>query len=219
VLGPVPGPARAVVVFVLSDLCNYLGHRLLHRVGWLWRWHAVHHSSRRLDWLATSRGHPVDQVLNLLAAALPVLVLGGASYASALIGFLYLYPFLLHANVRLPSGRLGLILVTPEFHHWHHAADLEAHDRNFGAVLSLWDRLFATAHTGRGRPTAYGIDDPTLDGRDYLGQLAAPLGRRAGRGPGVGVAQPGGSGDPPTPDGPSTTADSLELAPVPPSPR
>jgi sterol desaturase/sphingolipid hydroxylase (fatty acid hydroxylase superfamily) len=155
-----------VVVMVVSDLFNYLAHRLLHRLTWLWRLHAVHHSSQHLDWLATSRGHPIDQIVNLAAASLPVLALGGASYATGLIAFLYLYPFLLHANARLRVRWLGLVFVTPVFHHWHHAEETAAHDHNFGAVLSIWDRLFHTAIDRASYPSRYGTGDDTLDRQD-----------------------------------------------------
>ena len=170
-----PTAGSLVVVIVISDLFNYLAHRLLHRLTWLWRLHAVHHSSERLDWLATSRGHPIDQIVNLTAASLPVLALGGASYAPALIAFLYLYPFLLHANARLPVRWLGLVFVTPVFHHWHHAEETAAHDHNFGAIFSVWDRLFGTAIDSPSYPTAYGTGDGALDRQDYLGQLVTPL--------------------------------------------
>lgn len=170
-----PTIVSLVVVIVVSDLFNYLAHRLLHRLTWLWRLHAVHHSSRHLDWLATSRGHPIDQIVNLAAASLPVLALGGASYAPGLIAFLYLYPFLLHANARLPVRWLGLVFVTPVFHHWHHAEETAAHDHNFGAILSIWDRLFRTAIDSAGYPARYGTGDSTLDSQDYLGQLTTPL--------------------------------------------
>ena len=162
-------------VILVSDLLNYLAHRLLHRVRWLWRLHAVHHSSERVDWLATSRGHPIDQIINLTAASLPVLAVGGASYATALIAFLYLYPFVLHAHARLPVKGLGWVFVTPVFHHWHHAEDAAAHDRNFGAIFSFWDRLFHTALVDARYPTAYGLGDGRLDRQDYLGQLVTPL--------------------------------------------
>jgi sterol desaturase/sphingolipid hydroxylase (fatty acid hydroxylase superfamily) len=170
-----PNLASLALVVVVSDLFNYLAHRLLHRLSWLWRLHAVHHSSEHLDWLATSRGHPIDQIVNLTAASLPVLALGGASYAPALIAFLYLYPFVLHANARLSSRWLGLVFVTPVFHHWHHAEDAAAHNHNFGAIFSIWDRMFGTAIGSQDYPASYGRGDSSLDRRDYLGQLAAPL--------------------------------------------
>jgi sterol desaturase/sphingolipid hydroxylase (fatty acid hydroxylase superfamily) len=172
-----PNPVSLIAVLVVSDLFNYLAHRLLHRVGWLWRFHAVHHSSEHLDWLATSRGHPIDQIVNLTAASLPVIALGGAGYAPALIAFLYLYPFVLHANARLRCPWLGLVFVTPVFHHWHHAEEEVAHDRNFGAILSIWDRMFGTAMNDQCYPAGYGIGDAGLDRQDYVGQLVSPLRR------------------------------------------
>jgi len=170
-----PGAVGLVALLVLSDLFNYWAHRLLHRFGWLWRLHAVHHSSEHVDWLATSRGHPIDQIVNLTAASLPVIALGGASYAPPLIAFLYLYPFVLHANARLRCRWLGFVFVTPVFHHWHHAAEEAGHDRNFGAILSVWDRIFGTAVDDQGYPSSYGIADSRLDRQDYLGQLVSPL--------------------------------------------
>jgi sterol desaturase/sphingolipid hydroxylase (fatty acid hydroxylase superfamily) len=170
-----PNVISLIAVLVVSDLFNYLAHRLLHRVGWLWRLHAVHHSSEHLDWLATSRGHPIDQIVNLTAATLPVIAIGGASYAPALIAFLYLYPFVLHANARLRCRWLGLVFVTPVFHHWHHAHEEAGHDRNFGAILSIWDRMFGTAMNDHCYPAGYGIGDAGLDRQDYLGQLVSPL--------------------------------------------
>ena len=67
------------------------------------------------------------------------------------------------------------MFVTPVFHHWHHAEDAAAHDRNFGAIFSFWDRLFHTALVDARYPTAYGLGDGRLDVQDYLGQLVTPL--------------------------------------------
>lgn len=170
-----PDAARFLVFFLLTDLANYATHRILHRVGFLWRLHSVHHSSERVDWLATARGHPLDQALNIAGASVPLYLVGGAHYAPALIGFLYLYPFVLHASARIRLGPLRFVLVTPEFHHWHHARDAAAHDRNFGAILSIWDHLFGTAVAATGHPDEYGIDDQALGERLYVGQIVSPL--------------------------------------------
>ena len=61
------GVTLALVQFVgimfLTDVVQYWVHRAFHRVPWLWRFHAVHHSSERLDWLASVRGHPVNDIV------------------------------------------------------------------------------------------------------------------------------------------------------------
>ena len=53
---------QAVEVILLSDFCVYWGHRLQHRVPFLWRFHSIHHSAEHLDWLAAHREHPLDTV-------------------------------------------------------------------------------------------------------------------------------------------------------------
>lgn len=74
-------------------------------------------------------------------------------------------------------GRGGrrLVIVTPAFHHWHHAADVAADDRNFGMFLSVWDRLFGTALDTEALPTAYGVPGSPLTLADYVGQLTIPF--------------------------------------------
>jgi len=57
--------------------------------------------------------------------------------------------------VRVPL--VDRVVVSPEFHHWHHAADVAAHNRDYGTILSVWDRLFGTAHEPGGFPGGYGI--------------------------------------------------------------
>jgi hypothetical protein len=44
------------------------------------------------------------------------------------------------------------ILVTPEFHFAHHVADLKIANTNFGAVFTIWDRLFGTYTDPRAVP-------------------------------------------------------------------
>lgn len=170
-----PPTVQLLIALLVTDFTNYWAHYALHRVGFLWSFHAVHHSSERLDWLATSRGHPIDLVFNLVAITLPTYALGRVDLAPWLLTFFFLYPFVCHANARIRIPALGLVLVTPEFHHWHHAADTSAYDKNFGSVFSIWDRLFGTVIDPGEFPTGYGIEDPELDRADYVGQIAAPF--------------------------------------------
>jgi sterol desaturase/sphingolipid hydroxylase (fatty acid hydroxylase superfamily) len=195
VLGPVaagvvPGPVRTAVqalpwwaqvtvVLVLSDLVNYVNHRAMHRVPLLWRVHAVHHSSEHLDWLATARAHPLDQALTVTATMLPALALGYLDALPWLVTLFFLYyPFVSHANARIRVPIVDRVIVTPSFHHWHHADEPDARDVNFGGFLCVWDRLLGTAHEPGGFPTRYGTADGALARRDYLGHLLSPLRRQ-----------------------------------------
>jgi sterol desaturase/sphingolipid hydroxylase (fatty acid hydroxylase superfamily) len=170
---------QLALVFVLTDLFNYGAHRAMHEIPLLWRFHAVHHSSEHLDWLATSRVHPLDLVLTITAASLPAYALGYAEQHPWLLTILFLYPFYAHANAGLDVPGLDRVIVSPAFHHWHHADEPAAVNRNFGAILTVWDHLLGTAHRPRHWPTRYGVGDPDLDRANYTGHLLAPVTRAA----------------------------------------
>ena len=54
---------QVLELMLAADLVQYWVHRALHRVPALWRFHAIHHSIREMDWLAGSRLHLVDVVV------------------------------------------------------------------------------------------------------------------------------------------------------------
>jgi sterol desaturase/sphingolipid hydroxylase (fatty acid hydroxylase superfamily) len=161
-------------LLVLADLGFYLGHRLVHAVPWLWRFHAVHHSSEQLDWIATYRVHPVDQILNSTIIALPALILGFSPGPLLVYAFAYRWhAMLLHSNVRLDLGPLNRWIATPQYHHWHHADETQAYDRNFGGQLVIWDRLFGTCFEATRLPHRYGVGGEVPGG--YPAQLLTPF--------------------------------------------
>ena len=165
-------------IVLVVDLATYWIHRAFHRVPWLWSFHAIHHSSQQLDWLAGSRMHVVDVLLTRGVAFVPVFVLGFAAPAFyAYLVFATFHTVFIHANVRLRWPRLRWLITTPEFHHWHHTSDEEGIDKNFAAFLPLIDRAFGTAHMPDHWPRRYGtakFQPPET----WLGQLAYPFRRR-----------------------------------------
>jgi lathosterol oxidase len=142
----------------LADLFQYGIHRLFHAVPWLWRFHAIHHSSREMDWLAGSRLHPVDIVLTRGVSFVPIYLMGFAEPAVlAYVIFVSFQAVLIHANLRFRFGWLRHVFATPEFHHWHHTSERDALDRNFSVHLPIIDRVFGTEYTPGRWPAAYGI--------------------------------------------------------------
>ena len=137
-VGGLPFWVQIPAVIVLADLGFYWTHRMFHAVPWLWRFHSIHHSMEELDWLAASRGHPVDQILTMGVALVPVFALGFSEWAIGVFATLHLWQSVLaHSNIRLGFGPLRFLFVSPEFHHWHHSNHREARDRNFAAQLSF----------------------------------------------------------------------------------
>jgi len=181
--GPVlrqPVWLQAVEIYVLVDFSGYWIHRLFHTGAW-WPFHAVHHSSEDLDWLSSIRVHPVNEVVDKLAQATPVLLLGfdpGITVGTAV--FFTFYAIFLHADVDWDFGPLRSVISTPVFHRWHHSKDPQAIDKNFAGLLPLWDILFGTYYMPRDRmPCDFGVPEKVPTG--YFGQLWHPFAGWFGR--------------------------------------
>lgn len=167
---------QVIFAIIIADLGFYLAHRAMHTFPVLWRFHAVHHSSEEMDWLAAYRVHPVDQVLVKGASLLFIFMLGFSTTAIVIAAIIYHWQALLiHSNIRVPLGPLRLLIVGPEFHHWHHANQREAYDKNYSGQLPLWDIVFRTLRLPGNMPERYGVDDPVPD--NYLGQFTYPFQR------------------------------------------
>ena len=149
---------QVVEAIIIADIGVYFAHRIFHAVPFLWRFHAVHHSSEQMDWMSAYRVHPVDQVLTKSISILPLYALGYAEVAMAiLIGIQTVHALLVHANVRMTFGPLKWLLVSPQFHHWHHANERSGYDKNFAAQLPVLDWLGGTMHLpGNSYPRVYG---------------------------------------------------------------
>jgi sterol desaturase/sphingolipid hydroxylase (fatty acid hydroxylase superfamily) len=157
---------RAIASLLVGETGYYWGHRALHAVPMLWRFHAIHHSAEQIDFLVNTRAHPIDLVFGRLCGTIPLYVLGlaGPSAAGSAMPVLVVvvgtvWGFFIHANVRWRFGPLEWLISTPAFHHWHHAVDPA--DRNFASTLPFLDVIFGTHHSPKGqRPSRYGIKDP-----------------------------------------------------------
>lgn len=131
------------LVLVASDFIGYWAHRAMHRVPWLWRFHALHHDAVELSWLDAWRQHPVDFVLHGLAVGIPGALLGATlSDLASVVVLRKAFTTFLHANVKVD---LGVWLASPAFHAKHHSAAARDHDTNFAGTFPLWDLLFGTA--------------------------------------------------------------------------
>jgi len=172
-------PAWLVMLegLIAAEVAGYWGHRATHEIGWLWRFHAVHHSVETMDWLAPNRRHPIDMAVARLFVIVPMAALGfpvltvGAHFAIKRFQGLFV-----HANLHVNAGPLTWLVATPEFHHWHHANHPEAYNKNYAGELPIVDWVFGTLYLPRpGWPERYGCD-ATLPS-SYLGQLAWPFRR------------------------------------------
>jgi sterol desaturase/sphingolipid hydroxylase (fatty acid hydroxylase superfamily) len=163
---------QAIEVLLLSDLLIYWGHRLQHRVSFLWRFHSVHHSAEHLDWLAAHREHPLDTIYTVGLINLPAFLLGfPLETLAGFIAFRGIWAIYIHSNVRLSIGPLRALVGAPELHHWHHDRDRDA--GNYANISPLMDLLFGTYRCPDHEPERFGINQPTP--RTYLGFMFRPL--------------------------------------------
>lgn len=152
---------QLIETIVLADIGFYLAHRAFHAFPVLWKFHSVHHSIEDMDWLAAHRVHPVDQILTKSASFLPIFALGFSPLTIGIYFVIYHWQALLiHSNVQINFGPLKWVLASPQFHHWHHANEVEAYDKNFAAQLPIIDALLGTLHMPDRMPEKYGTDDP-----------------------------------------------------------
>lgn len=156
--------SQVIVVLVFTDFMEYWYHRASHTLPILWRFHRVHHMSEQLDWLSTTRQHPVDEVLLQIATNLFAAVIG-FSFASltSVVLLIKVHTALVHSNIRFRFLPLSRLVVTPHYHHWHHSAEAAGSRSNYANFFPFWDLLFGTFRLPKHSPSAYGLRDATLE--------------------------------------------------------
>lgn len=143
-----PTLLKVIVSIVLLDLLVYWQHRVFHRVPLFWRFHAMHHSDMQFDTTTGLRFHPAEIVFSMVLKMAAVALLGAPVIAVVVFEILLNASSLFnHGNVSFATSferRLRALLVTPDMHRIHHSIDDSEHHRNFGFLLSCWDRLFGS---------------------------------------------------------------------------
>src|SRR5579859_2525838 len=175
-VGALPFVVQFIAIMFLTDLVQYWVHRAFHRLPWLWKFHAVHHSARSMDWMAGARMHFLEILALRCTTVIPMYVLGFTPAAmNTYIFVVYLYSTFVHANLSWRFPIVEKILVTPRFHHWHHGLEREAVDVNFAIHFPLFDRLFGTYHLPKDQwPTGYGLQGHPVP-LGYLAQFKYPF--------------------------------------------
>jgi sterol desaturase/sphingolipid hydroxylase (fatty acid hydroxylase superfamily) len=131
---------------LVADVAEYFIHLAFHKVPFLWRFHAVHHSSTALDWLSGSRGHFFEDIIVRACILSPLMIAFSPSIILAYLIFVTLQATWSHRNFS-PSPRwLAKCLVTPKYHHWHHTSQKEGLDKNFAIHFPWIDKIFGTYH-------------------------------------------------------------------------
>lgn len=167
-----------LIIVVTSDFCKYWAHRAHHEWGFLWPFHAVHHSADVLTPLTVQRVHPVEPMIrNLLMTVLVGIVQGLVLYAFigqiniATIGGANALYFIFnalganfrHSHIWISYGPIiERILISPAQHQVHHSVAVKHHDKNYGSMFAIWDWMFGTLYIPTEREKLiFGVSDGT----------------------------------------------------------
>jgi lathosterol oxidase len=176
--GRLPWPVQFFLAVLVADLAEYAIHRAFHKVPWMWRFHAIHHSSKALDWIAGSRSHIVDDVIVRGFILIPMMFAFSHDMIVAYLLFVALHATWTHCNFGPTIRWLEPFLIFPRFHHWHHTSQAEAIDKNFAIHFPWIDKIFGTYYYPKDAwPDTYGLDNEKIPDT-FLGQTVYPFTRK-----------------------------------------
>jgi sterol desaturase/sphingolipid hydroxylase (fatty acid hydroxylase superfamily) len=143
----IPIVFRLIIAVLLADFLAWVAHIAMHKVPVLWNFHAIHHSQGEMNLFTDKRVHIVEYLAVYAIVLIPMRILE----IPIVDAFLYVffqqwYLIVYHANLRSNYGFLRYFMVTPQSHRIHHSLNAEHHDKNFGVMFSIWDRLFQTQY-------------------------------------------------------------------------
>lgn len=168
--------AQFIACVFIADLFQSVTHRWYHQNPWSWKFHSIHHSSKNMDWLAGSRTHFIEALATRSAVIVPLYIINFSEPAlNAYVVLVGVQAVFVHANVRWDFGFLKYVLVTPQYHHWHHSDDPAYANTNFAVHLPLIDMLMGTFKLpDKMWPDTYGVfgQEPP---QGFVPQLAYPF--------------------------------------------
>lgn len=153
-------PWSIALAILIADFIYYWEHRFMHRVGFAWATHTVHHSSPHFNISVAYRFGPMDGILPLVFH-LPMAMLGFNPFVILFAEtMVQLYQTALHTEVvgKLPRW-FEAIFNTPSHHRVHHGSNPKYIDKNYAGILIIWDKLFGTFAAEK-EPVVYGITKP-----------------------------------------------------------
>uniref|UniRef100_UPI00404B96B7 sterol desaturase family protein n=1 Tax=Flavobacterium sp. TaxID=239 RepID=UPI00404B96B7 len=156
-----PFGVQVIIALTLIDFFLFYVHWISHKYEWLWKLHAIHHSSERLYFLNGEKRHALHQILEGLPGVFLCLIIGAPQeVVVAALALLAINMMMQHTNLDYKAGVLKHFFCVAELHRWHHRADYEDAQVNFGAWLTIWDKIFKT-----------NFDSENIMGREDIGEI------------------------------------------------
>ncbi len=173
--------AQLFLAILIADMGITLVHYASHKNATLWRFHAIHHSVKRMYGFNGLMKHPLHQIIEVLGGTFPLILLGVSQEVAALLALSVAVQLLLqHSNVNVKIGPLRYFLALSPVHRFHHVKRAAEGDVNFGLFTTIWDRVLGTAVFDlekRFSSVDLGIETEPDYPQDYFAQLVKPFRR------------------------------------------
>lgn len=168
---------QVVVAVIVLDFLRYWAHRVSHMIPFLWEIHKTHHTSVEMTAISGNRVNFFHMQFNMLFLALEFKLISTGALVMGLTFFIYsVQGAFVHSNFNVKNSFLSKILVTPNFHRWHHAeANKLRFGQNFGAIFSFWDVLFGSHFISDQNPSSLGFKGIDLYPKDWFSRMFHPL--------------------------------------------
>ncbi|MEE6140362.1 sterol desaturase family protein [Mycobacterium sp. 050128] len=175
---------QVLAAILIADLGITVAHLASHKIGVLWRFHAVHHSITRFYGLNGLMKHPLHQTVEMAVGVAPLILIGlPVDVASVLALAVAIQLLLQHSNADYRIGPAKYVLALNEGHRFHHLKWAGVGDVNFGLFTLAWDHLMGTFSYDRTRrfdSTQLGMAAKPDYPSSYLHQMIYPFTRSGG---------------------------------------
>jgi sterol desaturase/sphingolipid hydroxylase (fatty acid hydroxylase superfamily) len=172
-----------ISALVLDLFGGWMSHMIEHKVPLFWRMHIIHHADNNVDVTSGLRHHPLESIWRGVFFLMAIVICGAPIYAVMIYQtVLTIFVAFTHANISLPlwlDKGLSFILVSPNMHKVHHHWKQPYTDSNYGAVFSIWDRLFGTYMQLDKSKLRYGLDKYYSNDKDedLVSLMKKPFGK------------------------------------------
>ena len=170
-----------LTILIVDFFGGWMVHIIEHKIKFLWRFHVIHHADNNVDVTTGLRHHPVESVVRGIFFFIGIVVSGAPMYAVMIYQtVLVFFTAFEHANISLPKwvdNALSYVFVSPNMHKVHHHWKQPYTDSNYGAILSIWDRLLGTFKKLAPKEIRYGIDRdyPNEKDEDFVMMIKKPF--------------------------------------------
>lgn len=141
--------------YIIFDFCSYWAHRLSHENRFLWATHIAHHSGEKYNLAVSFRLSWVQHLKTPFF--IPAMLCGFHPYVFFVSSQVaVLFQFWVHTEYIKKLPIIDYIFAAPSNHRVHHGTQEQYIDKNYGATLIIWDRIFKT-YEPEGEKVTYGL--------------------------------------------------------------